>query len=229
MKLHAIVLALSGSVACTTAPSTAVVRLFPEASGNAVNVLLALPTACVTEAADAWRCAPAAYVRNRDGSAGRPMPRTFAALIDPLLRTKLELAGFTLADAETLRLETAERTERTTRDDRGRASEARASIQLSEVPNVAALPPEGQRAAARSLGLQGIVTTTLRVEPGRAGRTRFTLALELQALPGNLPVLTVNCSEFFEFPDETATVLANCVGNGVLAARAPDALIGKLP
>ena len=155
------------------------------------------------------------------------MPATFAAFIDPLLRMKLGLAGLTLADAETMRLETAQRSERTTTNEGRHLAETNKTVELSEAPTLLALPPQQQRAVASSLGLQGVVATTLLVEAASSGGLRFELTLELRALANGGQQLRVRCVEAYESPEETATILANCVGDGVLAARAPDALIGR--
>lgn len=54
--------------------------------------VLVLPTRCVS-ALDARYCVPAAEV----AGVGAPLPASYAALIDPSLRLKLEFAGYTLA------------------------------------------------------------------------------------------------------------------------------------
>ena len=228
VKRFAAALGLVGLAGCAAPTSRAFVNVSRAAETSPLNAVLALPTVCAAQDVDASRCSPASYVKNRDGSPGRPMPATFAAFIDPLLRMKLELAGLTLADAETLRLETAERREETTTNERGRAVTTKETVQLSEAPTLLDLSPQQQRAAAGSLGLQGIASTTLRIAPGSSGRLSFQLTLELRALDDR-SLLRARCAEAYESPDATATILANCVGDGVLAARAPDALIGRQP
>lgn len=199
-------------------------NLSPSAAALPLNAILALPTVCKAQGLEASRCTPASYVNDQKAW---PMPATFAAFIDPLLRMKLELAGLTLADAETMRLETAQRSERTTTNDRGPVAERTKTVELSEVPTLLALPPREQRAVASSLGLQGVVSTALHIKMGSSGALSFELALELRSLADDQVVLRVRCAERYESPRETATILANCVGDGVLAARAPDALVGR--
>ena len=164
---------------------------------------------------------------NADGSAARPLPASFAELIDPLLRMKLELSGLTLADAETLSIETAERTERSTTRRRGSTATTTSTTEKSTVPTLAGLPRKEQRAIAASLRLQGMAVSTLRIQRAPSGQLSFALTLELTTLPEGRLVLRARCFEPYEFPEETATVLANCIGNGVLAVRAPDALVGR--
>lgn len=212
-------------MACTLRPPRATVSIAHGATGPARNAVLVLPTTCI---ASEWLCAPASYVVDAEGRQRFAAAASFPAVIDPLVRLKLELAGFSLADAATLRLETAEREDRTTTAGsyEGEPSTS-TSTTIGEAPTILSLPPDELRAAASSIGLQAILSSTLRIHSAEHGRKRFEVTLELRALPEDTLLWTVRCAELVEQPEGTAQLLANCVGDGVLAAHAPDALIRK--
>lgn len=213
------------TVACTLRPPRATVAISPGATGGARNAVLVLPTTCV---ADEWLCNPATYVKNLDGYQQSGAAASFPAVIDPLVRLKLELAGFTLADAATLRLETAERVDRsTTAGSYEGMPTTTTSTTVGDVPTLLSLAPDELRAAASSIGLQAILSSTLRIHTLSYGRKQFEVTLELRALPEDTVLWTVRCAEMLEQAEGTAQLLANCVGDGVLAAHAPDALIRK--
>jgi len=208
--------AVIGCAGRATPVSRAVVTLtHPGAAtptGRAPRTLLVLPT--TYRAPELVSCfVPGSSSKQGAAQESVRVPKTFAELIDPLLRIKLELAGFTLADAEVMRLD----------------SPAAASGPAEAPRTLAVLPSDERREVAAALGLEGIVSSELLVRPADAGRMALQLAVELRAFAGDWPVMTVRCEEVFESPQETGTVLANCVGNGVLAAVAPDALLGRLP
>jgi hypothetical protein len=168
-------------------------------------------------------------VTGRGASPSRRLPPSFAELIDPLLRMKLELAGYTLADAETLQLTTSERTESTTTVRRGSAVTETTKVSRGTTRTLADVPATEQNAIAHAVGLQGVLAPTLSIRTTSSGRLSFALTLELRRLTDGALALRVRCAELFEFPEETSSVLANCVGDGVLAQRAPDALWGRSP
>jgi len=211
--------------ACSLSPPRAVVSVSSlGAKGPVRNAVLVLPTGCVADGS--YLCEPASYVSEAD-QAKFPVAATFAQVIDPLVRLKLELAGLTLADASTLRLQTAERVDRSdSRASDGHAS-ASSSTSIGDAPTVLSLPPDELVAAAHSIGLQAILSSTLRVLPAKHGRKVFEVTLELHAIPENALLWTVRCAEPLEQVESTAQLLANCVGDGVLASLAPDALIRK--
>ena len=134
--------------------------------------------------------------------------------VDTLVRLKLELAGYTLAEAATLRLVT----------DEGNTP--------PETPKtVGELPYDGAVEVATSLGLGGIVTTSVMAET-RNYKTYLTVTVELLAVPGQGSVWRAACGGFVTggFARElTVQDLANCAGDGVLAVKAPGALFRRLP
>jgi hypothetical protein len=199
-------LVVAGVVGCATPVSHAVVTQ-PGATGRPPRTLLVLPTTCSAPNLGAWLCTPASYAPRSTPEASAP--KTFAKMIDPLLRLKLELAGFTLADADVMFLETS-------------------AAPADEPATLATLPPGEQRDVARALGLEGIASAELVVRAADAP-VALRLVLRLQAFAGGWPGMDVRCEERYESVRETSTILANCVGDGVLAAVAPDALLGRLP
>lgn len=213
------------SLACTVHPPRATVAISRDDTGRARNAVLVLPTTCV---ADERLCTPASYVRDADGHQRMASAASFPAVIDPLVRLKLELAGFSLADAATLRLETAEREDRsTTAGSYEGVPTTSTSTAIGDAPTILSLPPGELRAAASSIGLHAILSSTLRIHPAEYGHKRFEVTLELRAIPEDTVLWTVTCAELVEQAEGTAQLLANCVGDGVLAAHAPDALIRK--
>ncbi len=212
-------------MACTLPPPRATVAIAHDAARLARNAVLVLPTTCAT---DEWLCNPASYVKDADGHQRFAAATSFPAVIDPLVRLKLELAGFSLADAATLRLETAERDDHaTTTGSYEGVPSTSTSTTIGDAPTILSLPPDELRAAASSIGLQAILSSTLRIHSAEYGQKRFEVTLELSALPEGTLLWTVRCTELVEQAEGTAQLLANCVGDGVLAAHAPDALIRK--
>ena len=223
-------LLISLATACAPLSPPRAIITVGAAGGPPRNAVLALPTTC--ETTESILCEPATYYQGTGGAAHRPV-NDFAAQIEPIVRLKLELAGYTLVDARTLRLSTIERTETTIASQRrgGAVSDA-ATTRLGDAPSVAGLAPADRAAAAQSLGLAGELSSTLRISRDGAGlgaRIRFALVLELRALPGGTVLWTARCSDLEEDPEGTARLVANCAGDGVLAWRAPDAVIGGVP
>ncbi len=202
---------LAASACAPPSPPRAVITVHGSASGGYTSVV-AMPTKCVP-AADA--------------------PSDLPESIDPILRLKLELAGYMITDARELRLTTVDRTERTTTfDSDGRARSTASSARIGDGLTVASLSPASRAVVSQSLGLTGGMTSTLRITrdgTGAGAPIRYTLVVKLVALPERTPLWTVRCSERLETPVLTAQLLANCAGDGVLAWRAPDAIIGRSP
>lgn len=192
-------------------PPQAVVTVYGSSSGGHTSVL-AMPTTCVPAEAK---------------------PGDLQQLIDPILRLKLELSGYMITDARELRLKSVDRTDRTTTlDTGGGASPTVSSTRIGTGPTLASLSPARRAALSQSLGLTASMTSTLRVTRDGTGLNaplRYTLVVKLVALPEQTPLWTVRCSEQLDTPVVTAELLANCAGDGVLAWRAPDAVIGRSP
>jgi hypothetical protein len=207
-------------------PPRATVSITPlDEAGPPRNAVLVLPTTCIA-AAD-YLCEPSVYVRDADGQSRFRVAASFPEVIDPLVRLKLELAGFTLADAGTLQLETAERIDRFETRAAGDWTSASAGTTVGEAPTLLSLPHDELVAAAHSIGLQAVLSSTLRITSARYGQKIFEVMLELRSIPEHAMLWTVRCAEPLEGVEHTARLLANCVGDGVLAAKAPDALIRR--
>jgi hypothetical protein len=223
-------LLISLATACAPLPPPRAIVTLGVAGGPPRNAVLAMPTTC--EATESILCDPATYDQGTDGAVHRPV-NDFGAQIEPIVRLKLELAGYTLVDARTLRLSTVERTETTTASEHhGSPSPEATTTRLGDAPSVASLAPADRTAAAQSLGLAGELSSTLRISrdgPGFGARIRFELALELRALPEGTVLWTARCGDLEEDPEGTARLVASCAGDGVLAWRAPDAVIGGVP
>lgn len=205
-------------------PPRAVVTVGPGATSPR-NAVLALPLVC--ESVDESLCSPAGYYT--EGTGFRLPANGFPEAIDPIVRFKLELAGYTIADARTLRLETADRTETTTSNEqRGIPSEEVTSADVSDSPTVANLEPADRAAAAQSLGLSGELSTTLKISRAEH-RIKFEIVVELRALPEGTVLWTARCSDLEEDPLASARLVASCAGDAVLAWRAPHAVIGGVP
>ncbi len=216
-----------GVSACAPLAAPRATVVIHTSGGPPRNAVLAMPTECVS--AETSLCTLATYFQDS-------VPVTalsFEQLIDPIVRLKLELAGYTLADARTLRLETVERTDVTHESESaGDAAPTIADTHVDDGPTVASLSPADRSAAAASLGLTGALSSTLRITrdgTGLGARIRFELILELRPIPDGDPLWTAHCSELEEDPAGTARLLANCTGDGVLAWRAPAAVIGTTP
>lgn len=205
--------------ACAPLPPPRAVVSVQRGGAPARTTALVMPTTCI--AAEPLLCTQAPY--SKDAGPGTPLP--VDAMIDPIVHLKLELAGYTLADARTLRLVSADRTDTT--------DDSAVSTHVENVPTVAELSDGDRLAAAGSLGLGAVLRSTVRV--GRDGGfglgepVRFELVLELVSVPDAAPIWTVRCSERNEVPEITLRTLASCAGDGVLAWRAPDAVIGRQP
>jgi hypothetical protein len=198
--------------------------LAPAAADDAHHAVLVTPTTCVST--DSALCDPQIYRANQPALG--PLP-AIDEVVDPILRLKLELAGYTLSDARTLRLTTVDRTDISENSDaRGQTTPTWQGAKVGEGPTVATLSPRDQASAARSLGLTGIMRSTLTIiHPSNFENPHFELVLEMFALPDGTPLWTVKCNEPFETWSDTSRLLANCVGDGVLAWRAPDAVIAR--
>ena len=204
-------------------PPRAVVRVFAPAD-DTHHAVLVTPTTC--ESSEANLCSPQTWQHDGPSTVD---PKPFDELVDPILRLKLELAGYTLSDARTLRLTTVDRTDVTENSDaRGQTTPTSHSTQVDEGPTVATLSPADQAAAARSLGLTGVIRSTLVfTHTSNFAPVKLELVIEMTALPEGTPLWQVRCSEELDNVGPTARVLANCAGDGVLAWRAPDAVIGR--
>jgi hypothetical protein len=205
-------------VACVQAPPHATLVIEPSQTpvGHAV---LVLPTACVAGPSDPTLCRPATFANAEEGQRfGRVVPESFGAYIDPALRLKLELAGFTLAEAGALRLQTADRLE------------VNKDVQVIEPPGpktVAELGIEDIRAVATSLALTSLLMPTLTIERRSLAEVIGVLRVPLVDVATMRPRWTVTCRETLFDAEQTTNRLANCAGNGVLAVLAPDNVIGK--
>jgi hypothetical protein len=212
-------------------PPRAVVAV--HAPGDAArHAVLVMPTECVS--GEPTLCSLSTYLQGLGAAPVAASPvMGVDELVDPILHFDLELAGYTLADARTLRLTTVDRTDSTEQADaRGQTTPTGQATRIEEGPTVASLAPGDRLAAARSLGLTGALRSTLTIAPDRASfsaQLRFELAVELDGLPDGVPLWTVRCSEPLEDVERTTRLLASCVGDGVLAWRAPDAVIGRTP
>jgi hypothetical protein len=214
-----------GCSACASLqPPRAVVSVHTPGAAQP-NVVLATPTECASS--EPALCEPATYYKSSPSNVPQDL-KSFAEAIDPVMRLKLELAGYTLADARTLRLTTVERTERTNESSiPGRPQPDSTSTTLEAGLTVASLSPADRDAAARALGLGGVLGSTLTITRVSAGEIRFDLAVELRALSDGRPQWTVRCGQAAENPYVIAELMATCIGDGVLAWRAPDAVIGR--
>lgn len=208
-------------------PPRAVMRVFAQGDQGRDAVLVTPTRSCTAPQAEL--CSPETYRTGTTQNTG-PMP-TLADLIDPIVRLKLELAGYTLTDANTLRLTTVDRTDVTVQDDaRGATMPSGQTTHVDDAPTVATLSADDQLTAARSLGLTGVLRSSVQVyHESQFAPVRLELTLEMMAIPERVVLWKVRCSEEVETFESTARLLANCVGDGVLAWRAPDAVIGRQP
>lgn len=195
--------------------------------GRLHDAVLALPTTCESTV-DAALCSPRAFY-SEDAQKFAPK-NSFGDMIEPIVRLKLELAGYMLVDARTLTLDEVGRVDTTTQTERdGVADPEIVESRVGVTRTVAELLPADQDAAAVSLGLAGVLTTALRMTRGPHFQARAELVLSLRALPGGEVLFTARCAELVENPQPTAELIATCAGDGVLAWRAPDAVIGGVP
>lgn len=180
------------------------------------HAVLSMPTACVST--ETMLCNPTVYTTESFNTM-RSIQTTFASYVDPALRLKLELAGFTLAEAGAMRLVTADRV-----DVNGDSRQ----VETAPGPQtVAELPLEDVRGVAASLALTSILAPTLTIVRKSLGEVRGDLVVTLLDVQTMRPRWTVTCSEPLYDVIQTTNRLANCAGNGVLAVLAPDNLIGK--
>ena len=82
-------------------------------------------------------------------------------------------------------------------------------------------------AVARSLALSSVIVSQLTIHPDKYGMYRGELVVALIDVAANEPRWTVTCSEILHDAIDVPNRLANCAGNGVLAALVPDNLIGR--
>lgn len=191
----------------------------PHAAGNAI---LVVPVVCKTRVPGL--CDVGEFDADR---AGRPSPvKTLDDYVNPLLRLKLQLAGYALADAKTMKLQPAERTTIETIDDVDGQTRGGAVTRVTDVPTVVELSDEDRLAVARSLGLAGVLRSEIRVER-RSLMSQLDVELRVELVDAQTarPRWTVTCHDDYEHWDATLEVLANCVGDGVLVWRAPEAVI----
>lgn len=193
------------------------------ASGAAV---LVIPTRCVVVDGDAYLCDPSVY---RDQNTGPVAgPHAFAPLIDPVLQLKLELAGYTLAAAAAMRVTSGDRVDTHVTETRDNALPTGTTV-AAVTPGTALLDlaPPDIVAVAQSLHLAAIVSSTLRISSAKYGGKQLELSVEMQGLDQREPVWAVTCSQLFLDSVATSALLGNCAGNGILAAVAPDNLLGR--
>lgn len=210
------------TVGCMQAAPHAVVQVTPGAGGVG-GAILVMPTTCVADGVMASLCTPATMLTG-DVQPMQPVAASYAAYVDPALRLKLEFAGYTLAEAAAMRLETGARTEVSTVEGQGQRSDTTA---VTASRTVAELAPPDVREVARSLGLGAIVTSTFTISPAGFGEIRADLVVTLWDLETGAARWVVRCGEPMYGYQETPARLASCVGNGVLAALAPANLIGE--
>ena len=182
-------------VACTVPTPRATVNIGPAQTTGAV---LALPTSCN------FGC---------DQRTGGEL--ALGEEVDMLVRLKLELAGYTITEAATMRLVTDER---------------EADGPRPRPQTVGELPFDAIVEVARSLELGGILATSVTTET-RNHKQFMTITVELRALPDHGAVWRARCGGFVSggfAREHTVQDLANCAGDGVLAVRAPDALFRRL-
>ena len=224
--MKAVVLAwVGGAIGCADVPPRAVVHVGAGAGGHGRAVLV-LPTRCTTDLGDPIYCTPQTYVPA--GFSAAATPATYAPLIDPALRLKLEFAGYTLAEAAAMQVTTGDRVDtRATAASGGGTPQSTTTTQVTPGIPLASLDEPDLVAVARSLQLSAIVSSTLRVLPERYGGKRFELTVALRELDRPEPAWSVTCSEIFLDNVATSTLLGNCVGNGILAVFAPGNLMGQ--
>jgi len=180
------------------------------------HAVLVLPTTC-TSLSYPELCLPATYAAN-SGAVHAALPASFAEYVDPALRLKLEFAGFTLAEAGAMRITTADRV-----DVNGKSRR----VEGEGPQTVAELGFEDVQTIAMSLKLPSVLVPNLTIRPAAHAMQEAILNVVLVEVSTRWPRWTATCSEIVFSPEETMNRLANCVGNGVLAALAPENVIGK--
>lgn len=218
-----ITFASAGALAgCHQAAPHAIVQV-PPGDEYAAGAVLVMPTTCVPDGVMASLCEPATLLAGQQAPLV-PLPASYATYVDPTLRLKLEFAGYTLAEGAAMRLETATRTDgQTTYGDGGTWS----TSTLAGGRTVADLPPSEVRVVARSLQLGGVITSTFTISPAGFGEIRADLVVTLWDIESSASRWIVRCGERMYGYRETPLRLANCVGNGILAALSPGNLIGE--
>lgn len=210
------------TVGCMQAAPHAIVQVTPGVRGPG-GAILVMPTECRTDGVTAELCSPATMLLGTGSAPLQPVATSYAAYIDPGVRLKLEFAGYTLAEAAAMRLETGERTDVGSVDGLGQSYDSTA---VTAGRTVADLAPPDVNAVARSLGLGGVVTSTFTISPAGFGEIRADLVVTLWDLDTGVSRWVVRSGERMYGYLETPARLASCVGNGVLAALAPENLIG---
>ncbi len=219
--MRGLVASTLGLAACVQVAPHAIVQV-PPGEEYAAGAVLVMPTTCVPDGVMPELCSPVTLTSGQPTL--NPLPASYAVYVDPTLRLKLEFAGYTLAEGAAMRLETGERTDGQTTYGDGAAFGTTAVVAGS---TVADLPPSDVRAVARSLGLGGVITSTLTISPAGFGEIRADLVVTLWDVDSSASRWIVRCGERMYGYRETPLRLANCVGNGVLAALAPGNLIGQ--
>lgn len=223
--LGAALIALSVA-GCVDAPPHAIVRAGP-GTASLGRAVLVMPTQCESPSG-ATLCAPGTYATGGPTGFGSPPPTSYAPLIDPSLRLKLEFAGYTLAEAAVMTVTTRDRIETSaTSSENDRLPSLTTTSEVAPARTLAELAEPDIVEVARSLHLSGIITSLLRVSPAPHHTVRLTLTVTLRDLDRIDTVWSVTCSEPFLDSIATAKLLGNCVGNGVLAAYAPDNLMSR--
>lgn len=198
--------------ACVHAPPPkAKVVVFETAPTGGVLV-----TRTICLAADEQLCQAGTY---QTSASAAPSLR-FDQYIDPMLHLKLQLAGYALADAADLKLTPVDRTD-TTYDGSATSSKLTPSLTVAE------LAPQDRIETARMLGLVGVLSSELHVVRRPHAPVRMELVVELIGLPDRRSQWRVTCNEPFESWAGTLRTLGDCAGNGIVAWRAPDAVIRR--
>lgn len=212
MRVTAVAVGICVAACAPLPPLRAVVDVAPTERTD-TSTVLAMPTLCSAD--DDVLCDMSMFYTDKS----KAPKLTFDEIVAPVLRLKLELAGYTIVDPQTLRLETAERTDVTNDDS--------TYTKVDDVPTVATLSLADAASAAQSIHLENMLLPTLHVF--RDGYSVvYELIAELRAVPGGERRWTVRCHDVVDVPEESVNLVANCVGNGVLAWRAPDAAIGQV-
>jgi hypothetical protein len=223
---RALLVVMGFTAACAEPTPRAMVRIHGPDTGLG-HAVLVMPTRCVDSQGDLSLCSPVTYT-DPNLPLGGPPPATFATLIDPILRLKLEFAGYTLAEAAAMTVTTGDRVDTSdTAAHDGAAPITASTAQVTPGVSLADLEDPAIIEVARSLQLSGVITSTLRVDPARYGQKRFTLTVELRELGAAEPSWSVRCAELFLEIRATSALLGNCAGNGVLAVFSPDNLMGR--
>lgn len=211
-----------GVAGCVDAPPRAIVHVSP-GTASLGGAMLVMPTRCESALGEMY-CVPTPYAAGLTVG----LPSSYAPLIDPLLRLKLEFSGYTLAEAAVMMVTTRDRIDtRTTTTANDQLPSATTTTAAAPAVTLAELTDPEIVEVARSLHLAGIITSKLRVSSAQYGGTQFSLTVTLRELDRLEPVWSVTCSELFLDNFATSKRLGNCVGNGVLAVYAPGNLMSR--